>query len=98
MKCKKNETSNFCAVRVFIKWSLFSVDQSGPSINTVEAKNQRNLEKSAPPLPSTPPPTSAKSRNGEGLNSVDDLLGGNDDPFFDDLVPSGGGLHSFGNR
>ncbi|KAK7478869.1 hypothetical protein BaRGS_00029850, partial [Batillaria attramentaria] len=63
------------------------------TVNSVEAKNQRNLEKSAPPLPSTPPPTNA--RNGR-KNSIDDLLG--DDPFFDDLVPSSGGFHSFSNR
>ncbi|KAK7107854.1 centrosomal protein 43-like isoform X1 [Littorina saxatilis] len=76
-----------------------SAKTGGPSLNSVEAKNQKNLEKSAPPLPSTPPPVSKNNRNSSSSNPLDDLLGGgdDDDSFFDDLPVSGGGLHSFGN-
>ncbi|KAL8606794.1 hypothetical protein ACOMHN_049623 [Nucella lapillus] len=70
-----------------------------PSVNSVEARNQRNLEKSAPPLPSTPPPHSSDSgQNGSHINVVEDLFGGgDDDSFFDDILPSGGPLHAFAN-
>lgn len=70
-----------------------SAAKSGSVMNSVEAKNQRNLEKSAPPLPSTPPPGTT-TRNGN--NIVNDLLGGDNDSFFDDFMPSGG-LHLYAN-